>query len=77
MMGIACSKIENGELKHIEGYSWKEDSKTKDEFNKLRAFDTGYKEGNICLDLLSNDLMDIDDTITVAPRIFNSLTGRA
>jgi hypothetical protein len=76
MMGIQCSKISNNELSYIEGYSWEKDIKTKNEFDKLKSFDTGYKEGNICLDLLNNNF-DIIDTITITTRRFNRLTSRA
>lgn len=73
MKGIKCSKITNGELVYLEGYAWKTGKETVDKFQEQKAFDTGYQEGNICLDLLGNNGVDILDTITITKERFDGL----
>ena len=70
MLSIRCSKIKSEkELKFIEGYSWNTSKLAREEFERLRPTDTGFKIGNVCLDLI-DDNGDIKDTITITTELF-------
>ena len=74
MKGIKVSRIVNGELKYIEGYSWKTDEETEEQFNIMKKKKIDYNEGEICLDLIdSND--DILETITITSKEFARIRG--
>lgn len=70
MLSIKCSKIKSEkELEFIEGYSWNTNKQARKEFEDLRTADTGFKVGNVCLDLI-DDNGDIKDTITITEELF-------
>lgn len=75
MLGIKVSKIENENLKELEGYMWKTDKETKEKFELEKENEVGFAEGNICLDLVEGDNQTILDTITISEERFTEIRG--
>lgn len=77
-LGIKCSEIvSKKEIKYLEGYKFETSLRTWKEFMSAKRQDTGFKVGNICLDLIDMNNGDIIETITLdRDYFFEVLTQR-
>jgi len=75
MLGISVGKIKKNEVKHLEGYAWKTDEKTREQFEIMKENQVPFKEGNICLDLLESENNDILETITIPEEEYLRVRG--
>lgn len=74
MTHIKAGLIFDREIFPITGFK-DEDSIIKEQFYAEKKNDTGYKIGNVYLDLY-NDNGDLIDTITITRKRYRELTGK-